>query len=133
MKRPNQKTYAQLKKKLDETHSIYIRREAADKDGIASCITCGIRKHWKELQASHFISRSYLSTRWLDSNVHPACYTCNVLRHGNMIEYAVWMNENYGWTAIEDLREMKHKKVKYTRDDLQQKINYYQQKIDSLK
>ena len=126
------KTYAQLKKLLDETHSIYIRREAADKDGIASCITCGIRKHWSELQAGHFISRVHLATRWLDVNVHPQCKPCNVFKHGNLIEYAVWMNENYGWAAIADLRDLKHKKVKYSRSDLQEMIDTYQTKLKDL-
>lgn len=40
-----------LKSKLWKIISEYIRRKYADSEEIASCVTCGDSKHWKELQA----------------------------------------------------------------------------------
>ena len=46
-------TRSKLIKKLDNVFSQYIRRKDAIND-IAKCITCGVERHWKELQCGHF-------------------------------------------------------------------------------
>jgi len=124
-------SYASLKKKLDAVFSEWIRRKDA-KDGIATCVTCGAKKEWKSIQCGHFVSRVHLATRWLEQNCAPQCSTCNVLKRGNMVEYAVWMNENWGWGTIEELRRLKHTTVKYTPAKLKEMIEDYQAKVKAL-
>jgi hypothetical protein len=43
-------TRSQLVKKYDAVFSQYIRLRDADKNGICSCITCGAKVHWKNIQ-----------------------------------------------------------------------------------
>jgi len=120
-----------LKNKLDKLWSEYVRRKDAI-DGIATCVTCGTQKHWKEMQCGHFVSRTHLATRWLVNNTAVQCARCNILLRGNMVEYAVWMEANWGWQAIRDLRELKHRSVKYSRTDYEEMINDVQQKLGEL-
>ena len=46
---------SKLKKKLWTLFSKYIRLRDSDYRGICSCCTCGIKKHYKEMQAGHFL------------------------------------------------------------------------------
>lgn len=53
-KKTKKPSVAKLKKKLWTLFSEYIRRLYSH-DDICECVTCGVKKHWKELQAGHFI------------------------------------------------------------------------------
>lgn len=125
------KTTASLKKKLDQLWSEWIRRKDAV-GGMATCVTCGAVKRWQEQQCGHFVSRVHLSTRWLEQNTAVQCYACNCLRGGNFIEYAVWMEKNWGWQTIRDLREMKHQTLKITRAGYLERIEEVKQKLAEL-
>ena len=52
------------------------------------------------------------------------CVTCGTQKHG--------MGANWGWQAIRDLRDLKHKTVKYSRTDYEQMIKDVQQKLSEL-
>lgn len=125
------KTLASLKKKLDALHSEWIRRKDA-KNGMATCVTCGSVKRWQEMQCGHFVSRTHLVTRWAEANTAVQCGRCNVLLRGNYVEYAVWMEANWGWQAIRDLRELKHTTIKITRADYEERIADVQAKLRDL-
>ncbi len=99
------KTTSQLKKELDTIFSEYIRRKYSDDSGYVKCITCGVQKHWKEMQASHFISRSHLSLRFDFRNVFPACVGCNVFKNGNIPSYAVFLEKKFGHGIIQELEK----------------------------
>ena len=79
---PRKKTHAQLKKKVDEWFSKYIRAKYADADGIVRCFTCERPDHVSRMQAGHFASRRHMATRWDEDNVRPQCVSCNIYRHG---------------------------------------------------
>lgn len=87
VKKPKKKTTSQLKKKLDEIFSRYIRLKHSKDDGKSSCYTCGVEKHWRELQNGHFISRSYLATRFNEDNCRPQCVGCNVFGGGRQVVF----------------------------------------------
>ena len=58
-----------LIKKLDNLFSLYTRLKYSDKNGIVTCYTCGIRKHYKDyMQNGHFISRRHYILRWSEKN-----------------------------------------------------------------
>lgn len=120
-----------LKNKMDALWSQWIRQKDAV-DGISTCVTCGAQKPWKEMQCGHFVSRVHLATRFLEQNCAPQCSTCNVLRRGNMVEYVVWMEANWGWATIQDLRDLKHTTVKYSRSDYERMIGDVKQKLEDL-
>lgn len=77
-----------LKKKLDEVFSKYIRQKYADMHGDCLCFTCGKKSPWQALQCGHFISRSYLATRFSEDNCRVQCWGCNGFGGGRLVEFA---------------------------------------------
>ncbi len=73
-KRP---TVSQLKKKLWPIVSQYIRQRNADFQGYVSCVTCGKVKHWKEVDAGHFIDGRRNAIVYDPRNIHAQCKPCN--------------------------------------------------------
>jgi len=91
-----------LKKKLWKIVSEYIRRRDSNWDWIWNCCTCGIEKHWKELQAWHYIpSGSSSKHRYNEFNIHNQCYWCNCGKGWNLIEYRPFMINKY-WLEFTD-------------------------------
>lgn len=87
-KKLKKKTNAKLKKELDKIFSLYIRRKYADKNGEASCYTCGKIYKWQELQCGHFVSRQHLATRYDERNVRPQDIGCNIFGGGRVATFA---------------------------------------------
>lgn len=122
-----------LKKKLWKLFSEYIRRLYSKSDWMCECVTCWIVKHWKEQQAGHYIpawSSNYL--RFVEANVHPQCYWCNVGKHSNPIEYRLYMEERYGKNFVELLIQQRNEIIKFTPEYLLQKIDEYEGKLITL-
>lgn len=82
-----------LKKKLDDVFSKYVRQKHADSQGISRCFTCGARMEWKLIQCGHFVSRSYLATRFDENNCRPQCVGCNVFGGGRLAVFATRLEE----------------------------------------
>jgi len=123
-KKPSRKT---LVKKLDTVFSEYIRRRYAKND-ITECITCGKQDHWKKLQAGHFMSRKYYSTRWNEENVQVQCVACNVYRYGEQYKFGIYL----GKEKSEELLAESRKILKITNYELIEKINYFKLKLEEL-
>lgn len=130
-KKAKKPTLARLKRDLDTLWSIWVRRKDA-KGGLATCVSCGAVKRWQEQQCGHFVSRVHLATRFLDQNCAVQCFSCNVLRGGNYVEYAVWIEANWGWQTIRDLREMKHTTLKISRSGYEERIAEVRGKLAEL-
>ena len=103
------KTISQLKEIADDEISIYIRRKYSNWKGEAPCYTCGIVKRWQEQQNGHYISRTYNNTRYYEANLRVQCYSCNVMKHGNMDEYAYRLEKEKPGT-LDHLNMWKHRK-----------------------
>ena len=115
------KTISQLKKKADEVFSRYIRQ----RDEKLGCISCGVFKPWKEMQAGHFVPRRHLATRYHEWNVNGQCFACNCFLKGNMVKYAVNLKLKYGDKIIEELDELSKKVGQFKRADYEDIINNY--------
>lgn len=126
------KTYASAKKKLDAVFSQYIRRKNADENGISKCISCGVERHWKELQCGHFVSRVHLALRWDEMNCHPQCPKCNVLLRGNAVGYARFLENRFGPSVFAELDERRKISVKFTKADLIEMIRDYEKRLGEL-
>lgn len=107
-----------LKKKADAAWSIYIRQRDSDRSGNAKCITCGVKKHWKELQCGHFISRRVNSLRFDDTNTNAQCYSCNVMRYGEQYKYAQELDKKYGEGTADKLHARRFETHKFTIQEL---------------
>lgn len=125
-------SFRALKHKLDVVFSQWIRRKNATSEGLAVCVTCTKVAPWKSLQCGHYVSRVYLATRWDERNAAVQCGACNVLKRGNYSEYTEYMIRKYGVGVISELNARKRAVVKYTLDDLESLIGFYQQKLQAL-
>jgi hypothetical protein len=125
-------TLSALEKKLDRVFSEYIRRKDADHGGTVDCCTCGKLFYWKEVDAGHFVKRQHRSIRWDERNVHPQCTRCNHFMGGRQDDYAQFVIKKYGQTVFDELMLLKYQTVKYTRADLMDMIELYQEKLSKL-
>jgi 5-methylcytosine-specific restriction endonuclease McrA len=123
-KKPSRKT---IVTNLDKVFSEYIRRRYA-KNGIAECVTCGKKDHWKNLQAGHFMSRKHYATRWDEDNVEVQCMACNVYRYGEQYLFAKHLGEKKADELLAKSRTM----VKIKDWELQDMIEIYKKKLLEL-
>ena len=114
-----------LVKKLDQVFSIYIRQKYADKNGYVECFTCQRVYHWKKIQCGHFQSRKYYSTRWLEDNCKPQCYSCNVMKYGEQFIFGRRLDQIYGEKTAEKLLFMSKETKKFNNFELQEMIEKY--------
>jgi 5-methylcytosine-specific restriction endonuclease McrA len=123
-KKPSRKT---IVNKLDKVFSEYIRRRYT-KNGIAECVTCGKKDHWKNLQAGHFMSRKHYATRWDEENVEVQCMACNVYRYGEQYLFA----KHLGQEKADELLAKSRTMVKLKDWELEEMIEKYKQKLLEL-
>jgi hypothetical protein len=114
-------------KNLDTVFSQYIRRKDAI-DEIAECVTCGKKDHYKKLHCGHFQSRRHYSTRWDENNVAVQCYGCNISNQGQQFLFAKYL----GLELAEQMVLKSKQTVKFSDNDLQDMINAYKNKLNSL-
>ena len=100
------------KKKLDTVFSLFIRQRNADNNGMTNCYTCGVRKHWKELQCGHFCPRQYLSLRYDEINCQTQCYACNMLYNGQPSVFALNLQRDYGIEIVQNLENRRKEIIK---------------------
>lgn len=92
------------------------------------CFTCGVKKHWKELQAGHYIHTNRLQ-HWLldfdERNVNSQCKRCNNYLSGNTTEYAYRLIRLYGPDVLEELQLLKHKEHIISRNEAIEYVKKY--------
>lgn len=116
---------------LDIIFSRYIRLKDADMYGRVECYCCGVKIKWTMSDASHFISRSHLYTRFNEMNVKPCCQSCNRNLHGNLAAFARHLeNDNPG--SVELLQEQARTIYHYSKDELRQMIASYSAKLKKV-
>jgi len=125
-------TRSKLVKKLDAVFSEYIRRRYADENGLAQCVTCNKKDHWKKLQAGHFISRKHYSTRFDEINVQVQCAGCNVFRYGEQYLFSLWLESNIGEGTAELLLQQSKQINKISSYELEALITKYENILKEL-
>lgn len=110
--------------------SLYTRMKNADPFGNALCFTCDIVRHYKELDAGHFIHGDNMD--FIEDNLHPQCDTCNRHKSGNGVEYTMRMIKMYGIEYVEELQSKRHIAVKYGIADFLEIEARYKEKIKGL-
>lgn len=114
------------KKFLWRVFSKYIRQRD---DGV--CISCGKKKHWKEMDAGHYIPKTLggMNLYFDERNVNCQCVYCNRYLHGNLSKYALALQRKYGNNILEEFDKMRDDKVKISIPEYQRKIDYYKSKL----
>jgi len=113
-----------LIRKLDKVFSIYIRTRNA-KNEIVECVTCGVKKHFSEMDAGHFVSRRHYATRWTSSNCHVQCKKCNNWGAGESYLMGKYIDKTYGEGTADELITMSRQIKKFTDQDLKDLIEQY--------
>lgn len=122
-----------LKSKLWKIISEYIRRKYADSNEFCKCVTCDTTKHWKELHAGHFCpagASSYL--RYVENNIHPQCYHCNINLGSNPIEYRIYMIQTYGEKFVEQMLDLRNEIAVRKSYDYQTLIDEWTEQLNQL-
>ena len=104
-------------------------------DGTEKCVTCGVRKPWKELQCGHFISRRHASVRFDSRNVAPQCAKCNVFRYGEQYLFGKYVNDTYGVGTADELFKKSRESKKWSIPELEELIEHYNKlnNLDAMK
>lgn len=126
------KTQAKLKKELDTVFSVYIRKKYADADGNVACYTCGKVLPWQQIQNGHFISRSYLATRWHEDNCRPQCVGDNIFGNGKPLDFEYNLKKELGADYIEEMKLERHKILKLDRVWYNERIQFYKNAISAF-
>lgn len=121
---------ATKQKQADEWFSKYVRLRDADKNGVIRCCACGRLVAWQDADASHFVSRQYLHTRYNEKNVHASCRQCNRFLEGHKEGYSVFLARKYGKDIFEEL--YRDKDTPYWGFPYEKIIEEYKQKFKDL-
>ena len=105
------------------------RMKAADKDGIATCVTCGKKAHWKEMDGGHFISRTYSRHKLNEENCHCQCPGCNRFSNRSIDDYFLFMVDMYGHEHVREMIETKREVIKWNRAALEDTIKDFKARI----
>ncbi len=122
-----------LKKTAWNLLSKIIRLENADYNGYCACVTCGVAKHWTEMQAGHFIPKAQgNSVYFLERNIHVQCVPCNIFLGGNLTNYTLYMIDRYGRDEVERLNGLKNEKLRVRVKDYEDMIIDFKQRLKQL-
>lgn len=123
--RPRKVSLSRLRRSLDAVFSLYVRAKYPK-----TCYTCGAAG--KTLQCGHFISRSYLATRWNESNCRPQCVGCNIWGRGKPLDFEENLKKELGDVAVEQLKSQRHQLIRPTRAFYELMIGEYSSKLAIL-
>ncbi len=85
--------------------SLYIRLRDSFEGGVVKCITCDTYKHFREMQAGHYLSQgAYKRIIFDERNCHVQCVACNHFKGGNLLHYTVYMTQRYGADILDQLK-----------------------------
>lgn len=116
------------------------RLAAADDDGNCACVSCGVVKHYSQLQGGHWLAKGSSSFWALRiENVHPQCASCNMwgMRYGSAAQqYTLWMEDMYGRDFVEEMIASKSNPIKLYKadyeemlEDLNEQIKYHENRL----
>ena len=124
---------AKLKAKMDKVFSLFIRLRDSDDMGNGRCITCSKSVFWKESDAGHFISRTYLGTRFDPKNVNLQCKGCNGFKNGEQYKHGVAINNLYGENTADELWLKARSSHRYDRAQYIELIESFNARVKSLR
>lgn len=120
--------------KLDTIFSEFIRLRDCDDQGICKCITCGDFKHWREVDAGHFITRENMATRWEEENVNAQCQHCNRFKSGKQYEHGLAIDKKFKTPGTASLLLIKSKTPCHFEDfELETMYKYYKNAVKELR
>lgn len=116
--------------------SLFTRFRDTDDNGYGKCFTCPLIRHWKDLDAGHYISRKNYATKYSEVGVKCQCGGCNspYIGGGRPEEFAKGIDKLYGPGTADKLKIASKKVMKYTHFEFDTMTDvYYEQVIEMAK
>jgi hypothetical protein len=122
-------TLPELMKLAQITFNKYIRLRDKNKP----CISCE-KSLTSKYDAGHYFSMGgHKSVTFDEDNVHAQCVTCNQYKHGNLINYQIGIQKRIGADKLLELHAKAHEVKKWTKQELNEIIKIYKEKIYHIK
>lgn len=121
-----------VKRRLDDVFSKFIRLRDSDDNGYGRCISCGKVFHWKDADCGHYITRDHMSTRWDERNCSLQCKHCNRFQSGNMAEYTKGLMKKYGPEILDILIAKKYTTSHISEFEAEILIKEYRKKVKQM-
>lgn len=131
-RKKKQKSLRSLKAKCWSLFSQYVRRKDADEGGTERCYTCGTLAHYTELQCGHAIPGRHNAVLFDEEICRPQCARCNVWMRGRYEIFTTNLIKENGMEWWEKKLANARQLVKWTRADLEERIEDYKQKLAGL-
>lgn len=123
---------AKAKKKAWVAFSLWVRVKDADSEGYVKCVTCSVKRPYKDMQAGHFIPGRNNAVLFSEDGVHPQDYQCNVGKKGNWPAYYEYMLRMYGQEVIDELLKQSNETRKYTLEDYIELEKHYKALVEEV-
>jgi len=132
-RKPKVKSSKVLRQECIKTIQRLCRLAAADDDGNCACVSCGVVKHYSQLQGGHWLAKGSSSFWALRiENVHPQCASCNMwgMRYGSAAQqYTLWMEDMYGRDFVEEMIATKSNPIKLYKADYEEMLEELNEQI----
>ena len=120
-------------KTLWQHFSKYIRlRDRIPNTDYCRCATCTTSKHWKEMDAGHFVSRRHKSTKYHPKNVLAQCPYCNRFNQGKQFEMGKEIDRRFGEGTADLMLAKSRESYKLHQFEIDQLGNIYKEKVKKL-
>lgn len=130
------KTVSSLKTKAWKFCSIYVRMLSADRNGMVECYTCGVKKHWKQMQAGHLVPGRGHSILFDLRGIRPQCYQCNCRCQGMTVAFLIHLEQEVGVEQARAIRDELHLKAKqphpYSHEEMFELIEWFKIQIGMM-
>ena len=131
--KPKKASKSAAKKRAWDIFSKWIRLRDAGPDGRVKCITCPSVKHWKDMDAGHYITRAKESTLFDEQNVSAQCGGCNRWQGGKFLEHARAIERKFGAGTRDRIERKAMQMCKRTLKDYQFIEATYKARVDWIK
>ena len=85
------------------------------------------------MQAGHFVPKKKgNAVYFVEENIHPQCYQCNINLGGYGAMYNKFMLDTYGQEKIDELLDLAQTTVKFTVNDLLDMEDYFKERLQEL-
>lgn len=126
------KSISKLKAKLWEVFALYIKLKYSDGNGWCRCYTSGVplKIGTSNCQAGHYYSKKgYPALYFNENNVRPQSYHDNINLSGNTQVFRENLIKEIGEEGVAELDKHRNDTIKWSRTDLEEKIEYYSELI----
>ena len=112
---------------------LHARISHADDTGYCTCVSCGIKKLYKEMDGGHYIPKGASEFWSLEpENIWPQCKGCNgfgMKYHNKEAVYTIYMQEMYGWKFVQLMLDTQADITRLSRGLLEDKIKEFNEQI----